>query len=69
MNQTQFYLIIYVVLAVLAGVGEYFKLLPSGAFGSILFAVFGHAAGVFSPPPFTGGNNATTEGQKQENNQ
>lgn len=53
MSQTQFYLIIYVALVVIAGVGEYLHLLPMGSFGSVLFAVFGHAAGVFSPPPTT----------------
>jgi hypothetical protein len=53
LNQTQFYLIIYLALVLLAGAGEYLHMVPSGTFAGALFAVFGHAAGVFSPPPIT----------------
>ena len=59
MSQTQFYLIIYLVLLVVAGVGEYTHLVPSGTFSGLLLAVFGHAAGVFSPPPLSGGGSVT----------
>lgn len=51
LNQTQFYMLIYVLLVALSGVGEYFHLLPANTFSSMLFVVAGHAAGLFSPPP------------------
>lgn len=70
LNQTQFYLLIYAALVIVAGAGEYFHLVPAGTFGNLLLLVFGHAAGVFSPPPtMTGGTNATTQGQEQANHQ
>jgi len=51
LTQTQFYLLVYLALVIIAGLGEFLHLVPQGSFASILFAVFGHAAGVFSPPP------------------
>lgn len=55
LNQTQFYALVYVLLVVLSGAGEYLHIVPSGTFGSMLFVVAGHAAGVFSPPPASKG--------------
>jgi hypothetical protein len=51
LTQTQFYLLVYVVLVLIAGIGEYVHLVPSNTFSSMLFVVAGHAAGVFSPSP------------------
>ena len=51
LTQTQFYVLIYVLLVALSGGGEYLHVVPAGTFSSMLFIVAGHAAGVFSPPP------------------
>ena len=51
LNQTQFYVLVYVLLVALSGAGEFLHVVPGGTFGSMLFAVAGHALGVFSPPP------------------
>lgn len=66
LNQTQFYLLVYLALVIVSGTGEYFHLLHSGTFGNILLAVFGHAAGVFSPPPYPGNSSGPTQPLKED---
>lgn len=51
LNQTQFYTLVYVLLVVLSGAGEFLHIVPAGTFGSMLFVIAGHATGVFSPSP------------------
>ena len=66
LNQTQFYLLVYLALVLISGTGEYVHLLPPGTFGNILLAVFGHAAGVFSPPPYPGNSSGSTKPLKED---
>ena len=46
-----YYLIFYIVLVILAGIGAYLKLIPSDLFVAGLTFVFGHLSGLFLPAP------------------